>query len=39
MTVIKREGNSIGFKHRVITKMNEYKNFERNFEHPLTNLY
>jgi hypothetical protein len=35
MTVIKKEGYSTGLKHRVITKMNEYKNLERNFEYPL----
>jgi hypothetical protein len=35
----KRESYSTGLKHSVTTKMNEYKNLERNFEYPPTNLY
>jgi hypothetical protein len=37
--LIKRESYSTGLKHSVTTKMNEYKNFERNFEYSPTNLY
>jgi len=37
--LIEREGYSARLKQRIITKMYEYKNLERNFEYPPTKLY